>query len=229
MIDFHSHILPGIDDGSKSVCESIKLLEMLKEQGITKVVATPHFYANQNPVSEFMKKRKSAYETLAAEIADGLPHIILGAEVKYYEGISRLDNLDDLCIGDSKLLLLEMPMKRWTEYTLRELSELNSRGSFRIVLAHVERYLSFQPKLLIEDLTDSGILMQSNADFFLNLRSRFKAIKMLRNGQINFIGSDCHGVTFRPPHIGDAYSLIRRKFGDGFVDSMYSNINSYLI
>ena len=229
MIDFHSHILPGIDDGSKSVCESIKLLEMLKEQGITKVVATPHFYANQNSVSEFLKKRNYAYENLVSEFTENSPHIILGSEVKYYEGISRLANLGDLCIGDSKLLLLEMPMKRWTEYILRELFELHACGTFRIVLAHVERYLSFQPKSLIGELSDSGILMQANADFFLDPRSRFKAIKMLRNGLLNFIGSDCHGVTFRPPHIGDAYYLLRRKFGEEFVDNMYSDINSYLI
>ncbi len=229
MIDFHSHILPCIDDGSKSIYESIELLEMLKNQGVTKVVATPHYYANQNSVSEFLVKRNSSYEGLRAEMTDDLPQIILGAEVKYYEGISRFDKLCDLCIGNSNLLLLEMSMKRWTEYTLRELLELNSYGSFKIVLAHIERYLKLQPKFLIEKLSDSGILMQSNAEFFLNINSRHKAIKMLRNGQIHFIGSDCHGVDYRPPKIGDAYSLICRRFGGKFVDHMNSAINSYQI
>lgn len=217
MIDFHSHVLPCIDDGSKSVSESLEMLKMLSEQGITKVVATPHFYANRNSVDEFTEKRRQAYNNLCNDLTADMPDILLGAEVKYYEGISRLNGLSRLCIEGTKLLLLEMSMKKWTEYTLRELSELAASSKIKIVLAHIERYLRFQQRDLIYNLVANGILIQANAEFFLNMGSRHKALKMLSNNLIHFIGSDCHDLVYRPPRIGDAYSLIKHKLGEDFL------------
>lgn len=217
MIDFHSHILPGVDDGSKSVKESLEMLSMLKNQGITRVVATPHFYANHNSVEEFLIKRENSYIALSNAVTDDLPEIVLGAEVKYYEGISRLENLEKLTIGDSKLLLLEMSMKKWTGYTVKELFELASSGKLIIVLAHIERYLRFQDKGLLEELVQNGILIQSNADFFISFGSRYKAISMLKDNLIHFIGSDCHNLTTRPPKMDVALSYIKRKAGESYL------------
>ena len=64
MTDFHSHILPGVDDGSKSIEETLKMLELLSDQGVRRVVATPHFYPNHHSVEEFLEKRNSAYEEI---------------------------------------------------------------------------------------------------------------------------------------------------------------------
>ncbi len=229
MIDFHSHILPCVDDGSKSVSESLELLKMLKEQGVSKVVATPHFYANHNSVEKFLERRKISYESLKPSITDDLPKISLGAEVKYYEGISRLDNLSKLCVEGTKLLLLEMTMRKWTAYTLRELTELASQGRVTVVLAHIERYLRFQPSDLIYELVDSGILIQSNADFFLSFGSRHKAISMLKYNLIHFIGSDCHDLVHRPPKMLDASSYIKRKAGEDLLLQMNHFAETFFI
>lgn len=220
MIDFHSHILPKIDDGSKSVKESLQMIEMLSNQGVTTAIATPHFYANSNSVNDFLMKRQASFEKLLPGLGNQFPKIVLGAEVKYYDGISRLEGLSQLRISDTKLLLLEMPMKKWTEYTLRELTELSGFGDFIIVLAHIERYLKFQNKEHIEFLRNHGILMQANADFFISLATRRKAINMLRNNYIHFIGSDCHNIAHRPPRICEALDIIRHKVGDNFVAKM---------
>ena len=118
LIDWHSHILPNIDDGSRDVGESVKLLEILAEQGIDTVIATPHFIANNLSVSEFIEERNGAYNKLMAEMPNGLPKIVLGAEVEYYLGISRLAELKSLCVEKSRLLLLEMPIshpKQWKD------------------------------------------------------------------------------------------------------------------
>lgn len=64
MLDIHSHILPGVDDGSKSLDESVKILEMMKEQGITDVIATPHFYAFRENLDEYLKKIQDSYSQL---------------------------------------------------------------------------------------------------------------------------------------------------------------------
>ena len=216
MIDFHSHILPGIDDGSSSIEESVELLKMLKGQGIKTVVATPHYDAKRDTPEVFIEKRRKSYESLLPEIKDGFPEIILGAEVSYYPGIERLKGIGSLTAGDSGLLLLEMPISVWTEYTVTELVDLTTTKNMTVVLAHAERYLGLQSLKTVELLNDSGILMQYNAEFFLRFGQKRKALKMLERGEIHLIGSDCHNVIARPPRIGQAYDMIKRKLGDGF-------------
>ena len=220
MIDFHSHILPGIDDGSRDVSESIAMLEMLSEQGVDTVVATPHFYANHESVNRFLDRRQAAYQALLEKLPQGAPEILLGAEVKYYEGISRLSELKTLRIQGSKLLLLEMSMSKWTEYTVRELEELSRLRDFKVILAHIERYMSYQSPEVMDRLLSAGILMQVNASFFTHLGSRQKAIKLLESGYIHFVGSDCHNMTARPPKLDTAYEWIEKKLGAEFTSQM---------
>ena len=220
MIDWHSHILPGMDDGSKNVEESLAMLKMHAEQKVATVIATPHFYANDEGVSAFLERRAKAYETLKAQLPENAPRILLGAEVRYYPGISRMENLNDLRIEGSKLLLLEMPMAGWTEYMVRELIELSGKSNVRLVLAHVERYLRFQKQSVWDRIAESGILMQVNGSFFTTLASKRKAISLLQEGMVQFIGSDCHNLTDRSPQLGKAFEVIRKKFGDDFLDQI---------
>lgn len=220
MIDWHCHILPGMDDGSHNVAESISMLNMQVSQGIRTVVATPHFYANDETVEEFLDRRKQAFKLLKAELQTELPEIKLGAEVKYYQGISRMLNLKALRIEGSKLLLIEMPMSRWTEYMIRELVELSGKSGIQIVLAHVERYYSLQSQAVWNRMYDSGMLMQVNASFFSTLASRRKAMSLLKKGKIHFLGSDSHNITSRSPQIGMAFKVIQRKLGNDYLSQM---------
>lgn len=220
MIDWHSHILPGVDDGSRNTAESLAMLQMLREQGVDTVVATPHFYANERSVGRFLAKRNSALEALKAQLTDESIKIIPGAEVKYYPGISRMPDLKRLCIEGSGLLLLEMPMSKWTEYTMRELVELSSTSGMTVVLAHIERYLRDQNRAAWSRLYDCGIQMQTNASFFNSILTRKKALRMLADGAIHFIGSDCHNTGKRAPHMDRAVQIIEKKLGRPFVDQM---------
>lgn len=220
MIDWHSHILPGMDDGSKDVAESVSMLQMQASQGIGTVIATPHFYANDETVAAFADRRRKAYEALREQLPENAPRILLGAEVRYYQGISRMEDLNDLRIEGSKLLLLEMPMAVWTESVIRELIELSGKRSVQIVLAHIERYLRLQKQSVWDRLVESGILMQVNGSFFTTLASKRKAISLLEEGMVQFLGSDCHNLTTRSPQLGKAFEVIRKKFGDDYVDQM---------
>ena len=98
IVDFHSHILPGIDDGSACVEDSIAMLRMEMEQGINHVVATPHFYAGHDRPEDFLARRDRAEEKLrkAMEGHPGLPQLTVGAEVYYFRGMSSLDSLRKL-------------------------------------------------------------------------------------------------------------------------------------
>ena len=215
MIDFHAHVLPGVDDGSRNVEESIAMLSEMNSQGVKTVVATPHFYANDERVDEFIRRRNAAREALAKEW-DNLPKILLGAEVRYYPGISRLEGLSLLKVEGSRLLLLEMPFSRWTEYIVKELEDLAGCGNITVVLAHIERYIAMQKKETLQRLLRSGVLFQCNSSFFVQRIGRRKAIRMMRNGEIHFLGSDCHNMEDRAPNLNMAVELLKKRFGDSF-------------
>lgn len=220
MIDWHSHILPGMDDGSRDTAESILMINMQTAQGVGTVIATPHFYANDETVNSFLERRKKSFEQLKAELPEGSPEILLGAEVRYYQGINRMADLKALRIEGTKLLLLEMPMSSWTEYMVRELIEMSSRSSIKVVLAHIERYLGLQKQSVWNRIFESGILTQVNASLFTSFASRRKALSLLKEGNIHFVGSDCHNMKTRPPRIGKAFEVIEKKLGENYIKQM---------
>lgn len=219
MIDFHAHILPKMDDGSKSAEESIAMLKIQAEQGIRCVVATPHFYAEHETPQDFLHRRKHSYQSLQQEIErqglqEQLPQIRLGAEVRYFEGISRSSAVHDLKIEKTDLLLLEMPFVSWSQRMIQEVKAAQQQLDLTILLAHVERYRRTQGFFFHKKLEEMGALIQSNAEFFLNKQTRKKAMHLFEEGKINLLGSDCHNCTVRPPNLGKAIQLLTEQFGD---------------
>lgn len=200
MIDFHTHILPRMDDGSKDTQMSLQMLRMEREQGIDTVVLTPHFYAGENDPKHFLERRAASWKRLQEELADfpDPPRFLLGAEVQYFEAIGFVKDLSPLCIEGTNVLLLEMPFSRWDANTIRTVLELNSRH--QIVLAHIERYLAEQKASVWETLREDGVLMQVNTTFFDGWLRRRRAMAMLNKEQFQLIGSDCHNLTIRKPN-----------------------------
>ena len=202
MTDLHTHILPGMDDGCRDVSESLQLLEQSAAQGIRTVACTSHFYPTQNSPEQFLARRAAAAERLFAAMPDTAPQILLGAEVYYFDGIDRAPSVEALQIGDSGVLLVEMPFTAWTSRMISEIKALHGRNGITVLLAHIERYLSWQPMSTWETLRSAGIMTHCNADFFLNWRTGRRARRMLRDGLIDFIASDCHNTTSRPQKLG---------------------------
>lgn len=219
MLDFHSHLIPGVDDGSKDIAMSVGMLDMWKSQGVDFICATPHFYADSTSPDLFLSKRDSAYSSLIDTLKNtpegitSYPHIALGAEVYYYRGLSSCEDLNRLCLQGTNLLLIEMPFGgEWTDYMIREISEIKSMGLIPVA-AHIERYLKHQPSDKIDDLLDTGILIQCNCEFFLSFKTRKKAFRMLSDKTIDFLGSDAHNLTSRAPNMSDAIAAIEKKLG----------------
>jgi protein-tyrosine phosphatase len=146
--------------------------------------------------------------------------VLCGAEVKYYPGIAKMQELGQLAIQGTNVLLLEMPMARWTDYVVKELVELAGTRGLAIVMAHIERYLPLQSRGTMEWLCTNGLLMQVNATFFERFRTKRQALRMLGAGMIHMIGSDCHNLTSRPPRLHIAYGLIEKRFGGEFIRQM---------
>lgn len=214
--DFHSHILPGIDDGSRSVEESLQMLQLEAEQGIRSVVATPHFYAHRDTMERFLQKRQAATDLLkeAAIKSSDLPEIFVGAEVYYFRGISNSDQTLGLTIEGKSCILIEMPYAEWTESMYQELETIYMRFGITPIIAHIDRYLRpFQGKQVLKRLAELPVLVQANADFFLNKATGRRAMRMLKQDQIHLLGSDCHNLTKRKPNLGPALEQIREHGG----------------
>lgn len=216
VIDFHSHILPGIDDGSASVEESIALLQMEAQQGIRHVVATPHFYPRYESPETFLEKRDQAEALLRREMEKhpDLPQISVGAEVYYFRGMSESEFLPQLTIRDKSCILIEMPHAPWSEAIFRELDAIWIRRGIRPVIAHIDRYIGpFRTYGIPQSLEGLPVLVQANASFFLDRVTAPMAMRMLRRDQIQLLGTDCHNTTDRKPNLGPAIQRIEQKLG----------------
>lgn len=219
MIDFHSHILPGVDDGSKNVGMSLEMLRASAAQGVTDICLTPHFYAEQNTPEKFLEKRSRAAEELFSHLEGGLPRIHLGAEVKYFEGICQCENLELLKLQGTNIILIEMPFMNWTDRIWRDIEEISSYPNTKVMLAHLERYLQFNAEKYLTKPAMRDILIQSNAENFTSgFFQRHKAMKMLREGIIDVIGSDCHNLSSRPQNIAEARKAIQKSLGSSALE-----------
>ena len=222
MIDFHSHILPGLDDGSRNSRTSLRMIKALKTQGVDTICATSHFYATQRSREHYLRRRREAFDKLCSVLPENSPRILLGAEILYYPGISRMEKLDTLCLEGTNVLLLEMPFESWSKYMIREVNELSLDGRFQVVLAHIERYYFKQDRAVWDTFLENGILMQSNAEFFLSFRTRGKAFRLLKEGRIHLLGTDCHNMSGRAPRMDEAVSKIEKRLGKEYLDEIDS-------
>ena len=211
MFDFHTHILPGIDDGSRSVGESLAMAAELARQGVNGIAATPHFYASRSAPEQFFAKRQAAWDRLYSSLPPDTPKIRLGAEVQYFEGIHRMEGLERFRLEGTRLLLIEMPVCRWTARMVDSIQKVNSRETINVLLAHIERYLRNQNGKALEQLHKGGVLMQASTGFFIE--NRRLAMKMLRKGKIQLLGTDTHNMEHRKPNFAQAMEIINRKKG----------------
>lgn len=213
--DFHSHILPGIDDGSRDVGTSLEMLSMICSQGVERIVATPHFYAEKDSIEIFLQKRQNSYEKLMKRCQNNWPQIYLGAEVYFFRGISETEKIRQLCICDTNLMLLELPFVAWSQSVLNEIEILIQKRGCRIIIAHLERYLRIPGnKSGIARLLELPVIIQINAGSLINWKSRSPLIKMFKNGTARLLGSDCHGTHRRPPNLAEGRAVLQRRLGN---------------
>ncbi len=223
MIDIHSHVLPCIDDGSRNPEMSLEMLKISYRQGIDTVVATPHFYIKDNGIDKFLEKRNTAYNKLKDFVKNEneIPDIYLGAEVFYFNGISKIDDIEKLCINNSNYILLEMPFNKWNNRVFQEVEDLIYNRRLIPIIAHIERFIAFQKGTdNIDRLISMRVIPQMNAEYFLSLFSKGKALKWLSNGTIKVLGSDMHNIESRPPNLGDACNIISKKLGSEVLENV---------
>jgi len=221
MIDFHTHILPNIDDGCKTISQSVEALSIMKKSGVDVVIATSHYYRSVETIDEFIQRRNQSYKILMEECTQTkakIPHIILGSEVEYYGGISKNDDLDKLCIDGTGYMLLEMPFVKWDSLILTEVRKISANQGIIPIIAHGDRYIKYKNK--ISKLNDLQVPIQINASAFIDPGTSRKYLKLLKTGKVHLVGSDCHNLDDRKPNIDLAYKIIQKQLGEGQVEKI---------
>lgn len=213
MIDIHTHILPGMDDGSVSLEESLAMAKESARQGVRLLAATPHFYATQEDPNSFLRRREKSLALLESAWQEGFPTLLVGAEVRYFDGISRVEKIAHLTLDHTRILLLEMPFTSWSRRMVEEVVELQRSRGLQVLLAHVERYLKDQDGQVWETFRQNGVWMQCNANFFLRWQTKRKAQALFKKGEIQMLGSDTHNMTTRPPNLAMARDALVKSLG----------------
>jgi protein-tyrosine phosphatase len=145
---------------------------------------------------------------------EGLPQLSVGAEVYFFQGISDSELINRLTFDKKSCILIEMTQDPWGEYAYKELDGIAQKQQLIPIVAHVDRYIRpFRTAGIPERLAELPVLVQANASFFLHPMTAPLALRMLRNDQIQLLGSDCHNLKDRKPNIGAAKAVIERRLG----------------
>ncbi|MBR1762166.1 MAG: hypothetical protein IJ731_02220 [Eubacterium sp.] len=229
LIEMHCHILPGIDDGSKDIETSLKMIERLKEQGAKKIVLTPHYYSDTISLDDFLRKREQSFNALIREVPSGYPELIPAAEVYISQYLFNNQSIKDLCIGSSNYVLIEHPFSsRFDDRDYDRLLNLYCDYKVKPVLAHIERYKALMDdKYKLADLIEIGCMPQVNISTFDEAPRKIKKklFKFLKAGQIMLLGSDCHNLDTRPPEYEAGINAIIKECGKEAVDQLINNAN----
>ncbi len=207
----HSHCLPAMDDGAKNLEMSLQMLHTMREQGVTQAALTSHYYPHKEDLSSFLSRREAAFQQIAGRNEPGLPELALGAEVYIVRGLADQD-LRPLCIGDTRLLLLELPRQPYKPWILEELQNITYALDIIPVLAHVERYLSWYGQEDYEAiLSFEELILQCNVDSLLDRRLFRFLYTLASQGYPMLPGSDAHNMSDRAPCFAQAQIALSKK------------------
>ena len=235
MTDIHSHIIFNVDDGSKSIEESLALLKKMKEAGFDNIITTPHYIANSeyNANNDLkLTKLKSIKRAISKQKLD--INIYLGNEI--YINNHMLDDLkkgNAYSLNNSKYLLFEIPFHNQILNLSDIIHELKIAGYIPI-LAHPERYDFFQdnPKL-IDELKADGLLLQCNFASilgFYNRRSKKLMKYLLKKRYVDYLGTDVHRInnTYTLDHMDKILKKISKITGPEYLTEILKNADDIL-
>ena len=223
MVDIHTHILPFIDDGASSYEESLEMLRVMVSNGVTKVVATPHFDFETDNLDGFLSKRSEVYAGLVNRVSNSQIdiEILLGCELMYTPALSSMD-LSPFTINNSDYVLIELST-RYDDPSIN--STLNSviANGYIPILAHVERYTYLiNHSIRLVELVDSGVLTQINFSSLVNDRYPFVQA-LFKHNISHLVASDAH-------HIDKRVANLRKDLiSDKILKNMHMVISNELV
>lgn len=233
-IDMHSHILPGLDDGSKNMEQSLAMLRIAQEEGIDAIIATPHNMPGKGcPTREILEERLAELQR-AAEEEDISIEIYLGTEYYYREEVSQIfDREEAVTMADSDCVLMEFNPLEEKSYIYNAVREAFSSG-YTPIVAHVERYEQLMKKPeYVKNLKDMGALVQVNASSVIGdngLHTKRDVKKLLKAGYVDFVSTDAHSDRNRAPRMEKCAAYLYKKYGESYANKLlYRNAEKYLL
>ena len=220
MTDLHCHILPRMDDGASDLTQALKMLRLMYRDGVRQIIATPHFDPKQDDLAFFVHKRAERMAELQHAREHGerpLPTVQAGAEIMANPTLGQLEGLEQLTMGDTRFLLVELPVEdaRLAVWAPAMLMELQQRG-FSPILAHAERYPAlFDRDWSLAALVKQGVSIQINLNTLIHasLRTRLRLRRLFRRGLLHFVGTDAHDLKERAPHAAQGVEALKRIAG----------------
>lgn len=233
-IDIHSHILPGLDDGSRSMEQSLEMLRIACEEGIELIIATPHNMPGKGqPSLETVRGRIEELQKLADE--EGIPiQIFMGTEYYFREKVLELlEEEAGIMMCGTEFVLVEFEPMVEKIYFRNALRDILASGC-RPIVAHVERYANIMgDKAMLHDLKKMGALIQVNAASVIgdNGRQAKKDVKrLLKERLVDFVATDAHSDGRRAPFMHKCAAYLYKKYDAEYVDELlFGNAQSYLL
>jgi protein-tyrosine phosphatase len=211
VIDIHCHILPNIDDGPSDINESIEMARIAANDGITRIVATPHIKNTLHPVST-IKKNVEILNTQLFKL--GIPvEILQGADVS-----AQLDPslFEGYTINNTAYILVEFPQTHLPNDMKKIIFRMMIKGYYPII-THPERNLSvIKNPDRVFDLINAGVLIQITADSItgaFGIDVEECAFYLLKRGVVNFIATDAHSSLSRKPVLSEALKITEKIIG----------------
>ncbi len=226
IIDIHCHILPGIDDGPATIEEAIETIKVAMSQGVRGFVVTPHYHPGRFVVEA--QKTRDILEELRYECKKRnlLVELYEGQECYYYSGlIAELAEENALTMNHTRNVLLEFDPDVSYSMVKSAVRDLKCHG-YGVILAHFERYACLSEKERLVELKNQNVKLQMNFDTISEKGSLFHRNpwrKLIEQGIVDYLGSDCHGMKFRPYQITKACEWIEKQVDDSIIIDMFSH------
>jgi len=189
IFDFHAHILPGLDHGCTSLDMAKEQLSLAADAGVVKILASSHFYPDRHTLDSYVKKRSAAMNEINDYANEKGIVVIPAAEVLLCPGLEEFEGLRELCIKNTRSLLLELPLGSMGEEYYESVESLIDDG-YQIILAHADRYDIAR----VERLISLGALVQLNSSALDSFFISKKLKRILSSGALVAVGSDIHGI-----------------------------------
>ncbi len=219
MIDIHSHILPGVDDGARDMEMAMEMVRIYKRNGVNKIIATPHYVKNSS-MSTSLEKNKKVLEEVRREIEiAGLDfEIFLGHEIYLCRDI--LEKLKTGKVGtmnETSYVFIELPQMDIPDYTRKLIRELVAEG-YRPILSHPEKNtLIIEDINIVYDFIGDGALIEVDipsvcGNFGMDVRRASE--ELLKHKMVHFLGTGAHSSIRRTPRIDSGLEKIKNLIDD---------------
>lgn len=230
LVDLHTHLLPGVDDGVRSVDEALEQLRDAARQGVVALACTPHTRVREGrDLLGLLDERRRVHDQLLEAVMrePGLPQVGLGAEVLLIDDPELSLAPPGMRINDTPYALVEVLFGLPEFATLLDLFRRHLDAGHRLILAHAERYVNLRRDDLIDRWHEEGVLIQVNASSIVGEHGeeiRRRALALIEAGRADLVASDVHGEHMRISHLARSLRIVRERAGEAEARRLFAEV-----